>query len=294
MDDTTAITKQAIAAVAVTDFLGHRDYLAEVYRCIKTALPAYSYLKFATDLGFSATNVIRLIIKGDRTLTTKAASRIAKGLGLHGAELRYWTALVKYGEARRPAERDRLFSLLIGLKTKAKPEALTPTQAAYFGAWYHPVIREMVGLPDFVGDPGWIQERLAFPLRLDEIRRSLELLDQLGVIIRDTVRGHYVKSPVVATSPETDSLALVRYHQKMIEIGGESITRIDAELRQIQAVTVSLPLAAVELLKAKIQALTQDALALEAAAAAAPGAGEEVFQMNIQLFPFTVKRGRTP
>ena len=265
-----------------------------VNRRIKAALPAYSYLKFAEDLGFSATNVLRLIIVGDRTLTTKAASRIAKGLGLHGADLRYWTALVKYGEARRPAERERLFQLLVSLKTKAKPEALTPIQAAYFSDWYHSVIREMVGLPDFVGDPLWIQNRLAFPLRLDEIRRSLDLLERLGVITRVAETGYYVNSAVVATSPETDSMALVRYHQKMIEIGGESITRIDADRRQIQAVTVNLPLAAANTLRAKIQALTQEALALEADAATHPGDQAEVFQMNIQLFPFTSKRGRSP
>ncbi len=237
--------------------------------------------------------MIRLIIVGDRTLTTKAAGRIAKSLGLHGADLRYWTALVKYGEARRPAERERLFQLLVSLKAKAKPAALDPVQAAYFSEWYHPVIREMVGLRDFVGDPQWIQERLAFPLRLDEIRRSLDLLEQLGVITRGAADGIYVRNAVVATSPETDSLALVRYHQKMIEIGREAITRIDEDVRQIQAITVSLPLAAADVLKAKIQALTQEALALEAAAAADGGAAE-VFQVNIQLFPFTAKRGRSP
>ena len=278
------LLREIAAGTAVTRFLSYRDYLKELYLAVKARLDSYSYLQFAEDLGFSHSNVVRLVIVGRRPLTSKAAERIAKALDLHGADRRYWTALVKYSNARLPAERDQLFRLLMSHKTRAQPAELDPLQAEYFSEWYHPVVREMTALADFTGDPAWIKARLAFPLRLEQIKRSLELLTQLGAIRFDQARGRYVRTTTcIATDAEVDSMAIVRYHQKMIEIGRESITAVDEDRRDIRAVTVNLPSAALPLLKGKIEEWVMEIAAMEDAEVP----GEQVVQVNVQMFPFT-------
>lgn len=276
--------KEAVAAVAVFDHLNPRDYLQALYVAAKERHDSYSYLKFAGDLGFSETNVMRLVISGERPLTSKAARRIADALDLHGDALRYWTALVKHEECRLPAERERLFRLLVRYKARTVPQALDDAQAEYFSEWWHPVVREAVALPGFDGTPEWIRDALAFPLRLDAVRKSLELLVRLGYVRKEG--GRYEREGVVATPREVDAVALVRYHQEMIGRGAEAITRIDEDLRDIQAVTVRLPVASVPLLKAKIEEWTREILALEKEGESATG-GADVFQVNIQMFPFT-------
>jgi len=276
--------RQVAAELALTQFLSHRDYLRALYLGAKARSDTYSYLKFAEDLGFSRTNVIRLIISGQRPLTSKAAERIAKALDLHGADRRFWTTLIKYGNARLPAERDNLFRLLMSYKTKSQPTELDPVQAEYFSEWYHPVIREMTGLAEFNGDPEWLKARLTFPLRLEQIKRSLELLEKLGVIHVDGERGHFVRTAGrIATDAEIDSMAIVRFHQKMIEIGRESITVVPEDSRDIRAVTVTLPKAALPLLKGKIEEWVAQIAAMEEDMQP----GEQVIQVNVQMFPFT-------
>lgn len=276
--------QEAAKRLPVTQYLSHRDYLQALYLDLKTRSDAYSYLRFADELGFSMTNLLRLVIVGKRPLTSKAAVKIALALDLHGAERRYWTALVKYGNARLPAERDRLFQLLMTYKTKVQPTELDPLQAEYFSEWYHPVIREMTALAEFNGDPEWIKKRLMFPLRLEQIKRSLELLVQLGVIRFDDGQGRYVRSAErLATDPEVDSLAIVRYHQKMLEIASQSITTVDEAKRDIRAVTVTIPTTLIPLLKGKIEELIASVAALEDQHAT----GDEVIQVNVQMFPFT-------
>jgi uncharacterized protein (TIGR02147 family) len=282
--ETKSILRQVASGIEVTQYLSHRDYLKAVYDAAKTRLESYSYLKYAEDLGFSKTNVVRLVIAGQRPLTSKAAERIAKALDLHGPARRYWTTLIKYANERLPADRDNLFRLLMSYRTKSQPAELSPTQAEYFSEWYHPVVREMVALAGFDGDPEWIKGRLAFPLRLEQIKRSLELLEQLGVIERDGDKWRRAGS-VVATDAEVDSMAIVRYHQKMIEIGRESITTVHEELRDIRAVTVSVPKSVLPILKGKIQEWVAEAVALEGGTEAAPA--DDVIQINIQMFPFT-------
>lgn len=278
------ILRELSGAVPVTQYLGHRDYLKALYEAAKSRIEAYSYLRFAEDLGFSRTNVLRLVIAGQRPLSSKAAEKVARALELHGADRRYWTTLVKYGNERLPASRDNLFRLLMSYKTQANPKELSATQAEYFGEWYHPVIREMTGLADFDGDPEWIKSRLMFPLRIEQIRRSLDLLVLLGAVRVDEKHGRYIRSDGrISTDAEVDSMAIVRFHQKMIEIGRESITAVPEQQRDVRAVTVSLPTAALPILKGKIQEWIAEVAAMEQDGAT----GDQVVQVNVQMFPFT-------
>lgn len=281
-------SRQALRKIAgevqVTQHLSYRDFLRALYTRAKAEISSYSYLQFAEDLGFSRTNVLRLVIVGERPLTAKAASKIAKAIDLHGSSLRYWTTLVNYANERLPQQRDQLFRLLMSYKTRAEPVALGATEAEYYGEWYHPVIREMTALQGFDGSAEWLKARLAFPLRLEQIKRSLELLAQLGYIRLDKRAGRYVRSEQrVATDAEVDSLAVVRYHQKMIEIGRESITTVDEDQRDVRAVTVTLPKDRIAVLKGKIEEWVNEIAAMEEDGVA----GDEVIQVNVQMFPFT-------
>lgn len=285
---TAAKTKARLRTLApkqpVTQYLSPRDYLRAVYVAIKAEAEAYSYLQFAVDLGFPRCNVIRLIIIGERPLTSKTGDRIAKALELHGSDRRYWTTLVKYGNARLPAERDGLFRLLMSYKTQSQPTELDPLQAEYFSEWYHPVIREMTALTDFNGDPQWIKARLNFPLRLEQIKRSMDILVDLKVITLDPTTGRYHRSTeLIVTEAEIDSMAIVRYHQKMIEVGREAITTVPESQRDVRAVTVTLSQAALPILKGKIEELVLQVAAMEEL----QKSGDLVVQVNVQMFPFT-------
>lgn len=284
--------KEIVGSTPVTDYLEPQPYLLAIYQKAKLKIPSYSYLKFAEDLGFAQTNVMRLVIANERALTPKAGRRIGKALGLKGAHYKYWVKLVTYSYERVPNLRENLLKELVSLKSVAKPKELSPKEAAYFEHWYNPVIREMTGLPDFRGDPVWIQERLSFPLRLDEIRKSLDILENLGLIRFDKASNQYVKTDNVQTGNDIDSMALVLFHQSMIDVGKESITRVEENLREIQSVTISIPTSAVEQIKAKIALLVQEVLAAESNVAASldPSKSNEVFQLNVQLFPFTNKK----
>ena len=265
MTQRTNKTLQEIAdQIQVTRFLDEREFLARVYELAKERIADYSYLLFARDLGFSATNVVRLMIVGKRPLTIKSAEKIAKGLGLVGAERRYWLVLAEYSRERLPAKRESLFQDLLALKSKSTPGSLTKEQLQYFSKWYNPVIRELISVGDFDGTADWVQDRLVFPLRLEEIKKSLELLTRIGFIRKNKVTGKYERTnDRVTTDREVDSLAIVSYHQQMMEMGKSSMTTVSEEERDIRAVTVGLPAAAVPALKAKIDGWIQEILAYE-------------------------------
>ena len=272
-------------SIKITEYLSGMDYLKALFQKMKEQWPNYTHHDFSAGLGFArANNMIRLIVSGKRNLSPKQATKIANALDLHGTERRYWTAMAQYNAARTVSEREALFRLMVNYKSQSQPSELDADQVRYFSEWFHPVIREILPLAGIDGDPEAIKARLAFPLRLDEIKDSLKLLENMGAIVRDPETSRYRRTEArIATDSEVDSLAIVRFHQKMIEIGRESITRVQEDLRSINAVTVSIPRSAVPIIKGKIQELVAAVMALEDGGSAA----EDVYQMNIQLFPFT-------
>lgn len=283
MSQSKKILREAATKVSVVDYLDCREYLGAVYEYAKANLSSYSYLKFAEDMGFGVTNGLRLVIIGKRPLTYKAALKIATALDLHGDERRYFTTLVDYDHERDSTARDKLFAALLNYKGRATPAQLDDKQIRYFSEWYNPVLREMTMLESFQADPEWIRERLRFPLHMGEIKGALEVLESLGFVERDKRSGRYRRSKEkLHTAPEVDGLAMVRYHQKMIEIARESITRVKESEREVSALTVAIPASAVPDIKAKISALMD---AVEALESGDPGA--EIYQLNVQLFPFT-------
>jgi len=275
---------KAGSSTQVTRYLSYRDYLSDTYQFVKEKADAYSFLQFAEDLGFSKTNVIRLVIAGKRPLSSKASDKVAKALGLKGVERKYWLAMVQYNNERLPAEREKQFKKLMAQKQKDMPQEIDQKYLEYFTEWYYPVIREVISLGGFDGDPEWVRSRLGFPLRLEEIKKALELLEKLGFIKKDLDTGALVQAEDhVITERELDSLGIVRYHQKMIEMGREAITRIDEDQRDIRAMTFRLSSKRVEEAKAKLDELLKEILDMEEEA----GNDGEVYQLNLQLFPFT-------
>ncbi len=284
--DAKKIIAEEAKRLEVISFISHRDFLKSLYMATKYRMGSYSYLLFAEDLGLSRTNVVRLVITGQRPLTSRAGESIAKALKLAGSERKYWLSMVRYAGARSPADRDKHFSSMMSHKSKAKPKALDAKQAEYFSEWYHPIIREMAGLDGFDGNPEWIKKRLTFPLRIDEINKSLQLLVSIGALRYNRIKNTYSHTDErISTDVDVDHMAMISYHQKMIEAGRESITRVEEDLREIRAVTAALPADKVPMLKARILEFMTEFMDMEDSGQP----NNEVYQMNLQLFPFTKK-----
>lgn len=279
------ILQEEAQKIELTNYLDYRDYLMALYKRMKAMVQPYSYLQYAYDLSFSRTNVIRLIITGDRSLSMKASAKIARALELKGQDRRYFTTMVKYQLARLPAERDKIFKAMMKYKTQLAPKAMDPLMVEYYSRWYNPIIRELAGLKGFKGDPEWIQKHLTFPLRLEEVKRSLKLLSDIGFLVWEDEAERYKKPEQILTEPEVDGMAIILYHQKMMEMASQSITTVQPADREIRAVTVSLKKQRIEELKRKILDWSMEIMAMEDE----DDQADRVYQMNFQLFPFTAE-----
>lgn len=279
--DADKLLKEAGRTVAVTGFLDYRRYLGNVYNWVKARSDSFSYITFSIQIGLGKSNASRLIITGERNLAEKSAAKVAENIGLKGYKARYFEHLVAHANARTPADRDEVYQSLMVIKSRIEPEKLDDTQIKFYGNWLTPVLREMIGMNGFVGEASTIQDQMNFPLRLEEVKKSLQVLVELGFLKYDGRKETYSAVKSAPESIKSDTLTAVAYHQQMIEQGKESLTRVPGRGREVSGCTTRMTQAKFERLKSKLKELLEEAAEIEEADA------QEVYQLNVQLFPFT-------
>jgi uncharacterized protein (TIGR02147 family) len=270
-------------AVKPTAFLDYRLYFRALYLHRKTS-GNYSYQKFAEDLGFAPTNIMYQIIQGRRPLTNKAATSVIKALDLEPAEALYLKYLIAFGNARGTAKREEAFHKLQELKKDTLPDEIEKDMLEYFSVWYNPVVWELVGTKGFKADPEWIAKRIYPHLKPVQAKESLELLQRLQLIAYDKEEKMWKQTRNRIVTPHViKGMALVSYHNSMIDHGKASLTAISGSRRDVSGVTVSVNSETVKKLRAMIHSF-QVQLVDEAEKG---GIGDEIYQINIQFFPFT-------
>ncbi len=284
----TKLLTHLASRLTISRYLDYREYLQALYQACKAELDAYSYLQFAEDLGFSKTNVVHLMIKGKRPITSKAAEKIADQLELKAHDRKYWLDLVAYQNSHDSIEREQLFQDMVALKTKEIHKEETLDQLEFFTEWYHSAIYELSFTQEFSDDPKTLAGLLHPKIRPEQARKSLELLERLGLLQRGpTDQRYHPQQTRISTGDEIASMAITRYHQKMIDLGKESLTSIPSPLRDISSISISIPEHLIPELKQEISAFRKKILAM----ADQNQNPEAVYQMNVQLFPLSRRKG---
>lgn len=281
------VLTKAKAEILPSRFTESSLYLQALYTFLKNNLETYSYLEFASDIGFSATNVAFLIIQGRRPLSVKAAKRIQAALDLHGTEGRYFLTLVTYENCKKPQQREDLFEQLVALKNQTKLTQLDRAQLRFFTEWYHPVIRELIGTRDFKSDPAWICDQIRPRIRPRQAADSIALLEELGMITFDPERQrHVLTQKQISTGDEIASLSVVRYHQQVLTLAKEAITDVDETERDISSIIVPGNSELVQKLKKEIQTFRKRMIEL----CDQCDDPDLILQLNLQLVPVTRNR----
>jgi uncharacterized protein (TIGR02147 family) len=224
------------------------------------------------------------IVKGYRPLTLKTANKIIAVLELDRTEALYLTSLISYCNAKDTATREKYFQVLQDIKRKSLPSELDRDLLEYFSLWYNPVIWELVGTKGFQSDINWIAKRIVPNLKPNQVKNSLELLQRLGFITYDAEQKTYLQTvDRISSGHRVKGLALIAFHHSMIDHAKASLTAVSGDRRDISSVTLSVDNATAQRLRALIHAFQLQLLD----EAERSGTGDQIYQVNIQLFPFT-------
>ncbi len=222
--------------------------------------PKYSLRAFARASGVSHT-VLSLVLNGKRSLSRKAARKLADFLAL-SAEGRQ--TLLSRDEASRP---------------RVEYQRLTLDTFSVIADWYHYAILSYLELPGSRFEALHLAQKLGIEVNVAEA--AMARLVRLGLVMV-TAAGATVPTGLALKVENTVSTAATRrFHRQLLEKAGEALDRVAIEERDFSSMTLILDPAEVPYAKKKIQDFRRNLVAeLEKR-----GRPQKVYKLSVQLFP---------
>lgn len=275
----------------IARFSDYRAFVRDMVEYLRATKSQFSYRWFARVAGFNSPSFLKLVADGKRNLSQDSIDRFAKGLDLSAKERDIFETLVLLDQAKSDEARNRYFGRLQTLSVHDPVGRLQADQYEAYSRWYAFVIRELAAFTDFIPDPEAIARRLRPRVRPLVVRRALELLERLGLIVADAEGIPRPAEPVLSSGPAVRSLAVRNFHRKMLELASRALDKVSPTERNITSVTVPLDKQEYERVCAKLSELRAEVLQLsQQGSDVGTAPGKEVYQLCLALFPVTQRR----
>lgn len=264
----------------IFEYLDYRQFLKDMYAYYKNSNPIFSFRFFAKQAGLKSTNYLKLVMEGERNLSSEAIYKFAGAFKLNKKEVPFFESLVFFAQAKSTEEKNRHYERIAETKCYNQVKEIESHQYDYFSHWHYVAIRELVGLKGFREDPQWINRKLGLNLSEAEIKKAIATLIKLNLVIRDDCKRLQQTEHKIVINPELSSLTILNYHKEMIKRAAHSLENSATSNRDISALTVGISEAQYKKIQERINQFRHEVHAI-AAESKDPDA---VYQLNFHLF----------
>jgi uncharacterized protein (TIGR02147 family) len=287
--DTTDSARDGMPVLgAYTDF---RVYLRDVYefkvRTQSSPVRPYSYAHFSAAANIKSPNYLKLIIDGKRNLSPDMARKFARAMGLSKELTEEFEALVQYGQARDPLERNRCLKVLNEWRSHHRRTTTEsgPENFQKIPSWVTWALYALADQKNITSDPQQLRDALRGRASLDEIKKGLQSLMDAGEL-KLGEGGELKKGPVMKAPDDIPAAVVRKLQAELIYLGLESLFQDKPDEREIGALTLSLTKKEFEELKFELRHLRKRILK-ENLIHREQEKGDRVYQLNIQLYPMS-------
>lgn len=196
----------------------------------------YSLRAFSRALGLSPGELSE-ILRGRRSLSIKAALKVARGLGLNAAETKHFLSLAQEEQARRLGAEDLVPSPEDVRKQVEVNHALNLDLFRIVSEWYCFAILNLAETEGFQWNESWIARRLG--ISVPEVRGALERLERVGCLERRQGRLSVVADYVISPGG-VPSEAIRNYHKQILSKAIESLETQSVKDRTIEGLGLAV------------------------------------------------------
>jgi uncharacterized protein (TIGR02147 family) len=293
MDST--IPANLIKAPDVSSYVDFRQLLLDFYNFrreqTKKDLRPYSYAMFSAAADIKSPNYLKMIIDGKRNLSPDMIGKFAKAMGLNKDQSEEFRLLVLMGQESEPGLRNSYLKELSefrfqGQIRSGEIDAKTLEKLPNWIGW---ILYAMLDQEGVEFTPEKLREALRGKASTDEIEDALRSLIKSGQVVQDAATGAIKKADLQTETPDEIPTAVVRKLQsQLMYLGLESLFQDSAAEREFGTLTMSLTQAEFEDLRFQLRKIRKQ-VHKDTALKRTTTKGERVYQLNLQLFPVTVK-----
>ena len=268
----------------VMEYQNFRIYMRDFYTERKLA-SGFTWRDFAKLAGYSSPVFLKLVCDDKANLSVVGIERVANAMGLTGADLQYFRALVNFNQEKDSAKKKEIFKELRAIAKENEMALVGEDQYDYYESWINPVLRELVPqVPD--ATPAQMADMLAFDTQAAEVKKALKLLQKVGLLNKDA-EGRYEQSSKAITTGniEVASLSVREMHRQMGELAVRSLDEVPVNERDISGLTIGVSEDAYYRITKEIE----DFRRRVASIVMQDTVEDRVYRLNVQMFPLTKK-----
>lgn len=254
-----------------------QDYYDERKRC-----SAFTWRDFARDAGFSSAVYLKYVCEGKKNLSVNAAGSVAAAMGLAGYEQTYFVLMVSYAHAKSDKAKRAAFEERCALAHAHKVRVLGNEEFDYFKSWRNPVLRELA--PHMPGARPLEMARACKPaITAAEVSETLDFLVRAKLLKKDR-SGNYCQTDKSVSMGSVDAVPVAARDMQR-QMGEFAVKALDLPLseRDMSGLTMGLTRRAYDRIKKELADCRRRIVAI----AAEDDETEQVYRLNLQLFPMS-------
>lgn len=277
----------AIAKVRVFDYTDYRKYLMDYYRERKSGSASFSYRFFARKAGINSVGLYKDVVEGRQSLGRGLMLKFSQALELTERESEYFVNMVLFNEAASTEER-RLYFRKMMASYDSKARKVDGTQFEFYSKWYYSAVRAALSYFPCDGDYAALARALHPPIRPAQAKKSLKVLEKLGMIARDAEGRYRPVDAVITSGPglverNVQALNVINFQKAMLAMAAKSYDASALKDLDMSTLTLSFSRETFQAVKKEIAALR----AKIAGMAEKDAKPDRVYQMSYNLFPLT-------
>jgi len=253
----------------------------------KSTSKSFSLRALSRRAGFSSFSLLPMILKGKRKISSDTLNKLIIVLKLKKKEAEYFEAMIMLNHAKDDQQRDRYFEKLRNIRPKIKVSELDQNQYDLFTKSFYGIIHQMVLLDDFEEDHEWIANRIFPPIKPLEAKEAISILIKLKLLKRNKEGKLEHTSKSIKTPNTVGTFEVYQYQYQMLIGAKKALVNLPANYRDVTSVMIPIPKSKMKEFKDKIASFREEIVDW---ISSNPTTRDEVYQLNIQLFPHTLKR----
>lgn len=268
---------------SVIEYEDYRLFMNDYYRW-KKQTSAFSWRDFTKKGGFTSPNHMKLVCEGKSGLSKTGVERAADAMDLVGAEREYFRQLVKFGQAKKDADKKAAYTEMKEIASAHKVRVLEGESMSFYESWKFPVLRELA--PMMAGaKPLDIARACGNAFSAEEVRNALAFLTR-AKFLKKTADNVYEQVDRSLQMSVAAMPVLVReMHKEMAGFAKDAVEKYPVDERNFTGVTMGIDDEDYAEILKELENCRKRIISI----ASAKKGGNRVYRLNMQLFPLTDK-----
>lgn len=238
-DGLRPLTFKSMSEPVVYEFHDFRAWLAAWYAWQSTEVePDLSKSEVSRRLGLPKTRSYFTDILRGKAISPVFIERLVDLTELNRTEAKYFRALVRFAQASDPREREEAFDDVVVLNRVPWAKAAGDSWE-YYKDWRNQLVRSLLHVVPCNGDWEAIAKKSLLPLSVTEVRKTMAVLDRLGMVAKGDDGIWRPTNPTISTGSGLSEKILRQAQMVQLEHIRDDLLH-DPEGRPPRKVTTSL------------------------------------------------------